>query len=120
MTQARLMRPTTTKEPRHEVTDISPTTRAGAAALPRREKECVMPWAKPRQPARVQFDIALVAVGKVAPSPNPRARRNTMSDQNPSARPVKMVAAAQIVPQVPSVRRGPNGSPIHTPMTVQV
>src|SRR5258708_12007669 len=108
MTQARLMRPTTTKEPRHEISDISPTTMAGAAALPRREKECVIPWAKPRHPARVQFDIARVAVGKVAPSPKPSKSRNAMNDQKPSTRPVKMLALAQTPPHIPRTSPAPH------------
>jgi hypothetical protein len=75
-----------------------------------------MPCAKPRQPARVQLDMARVAVGKVAPSPRPSAMRARMRPQNPLASPVKSVALDQTRPQTPSVRRGPKRSPIQPPM----
>src|SRR6185437_14013868 len=54
-TQARLMTPTTTKEPRHETSAIRLTMMSGVAALPRRAKQWVMPRITPvafRDPAR--------------------------------------------------------------------
>ena len=85
-------------------------------ALPMRAKEWVMPWPKPRQPGRVQLDMARVAVGKVAPSPTPSMKRTKMNDQKPPASPVPMVEAAQISPHTHSTRRGPYLSPIRPPM----
>src|SRR5581483_2570892 len=104
-------------EPRQVRHAISPTTSGGANAFPMRAKECVMPCAKPRFAAGVQFDIARVAVGKVAPSPIPRRSRAAKSDQRPPTNPVRMVEPAQIKPERVSVLRGPNLSAMKPPET---
>ena len=81
------------------------------------QKECVIPCAKPQLPTGVQLDIARVAVGNAAPSPNPKARRSANSDTNPAAAPVSMVDRATIPQQTDSVSRGPNLSPIQPPIS---
>src|SRR4030081_2903164 len=70
-TQIRLIQPRMMKEARQLYSAISQATSGGVTALPKRAKECVSPWAKPHRPAGVQYCIARVAVGNVAPSPNP-------------------------------------------------
>ena len=53
--------------------------------------------------------------GNVAPSPNPSitlARNNVV---RLPAKPVRIVAAAQMTPQTKSAQRGPNRSPTHPP-----
>src|SRR5579864_878233 len=102
-----LAMPSATKEPRQLVAVISAATSGGVTALPKRAKECVMPCAKPRHPARVQLDMARVEVGKVAPSPRPKTKRAKISDQNPPASPVPRVATAQTRPHTPNTSRGP-------------
>ena len=89
----------------------------GATALPSRAKACVMPCAKPRLPGAVQFCMARVAVGKVAPSPKPRSTRARNRLMRPPTIPVRIVAEAQIRPQTRSVRLAPNLSPTDPPMT---
>ena len=79
-----------------------------------------MPWAKPRLPGAVQFCIARVAVGKVAPSPKPSSTRARNRLISPPTRPVRIVAEAQIMPQTRSVRRAPNLSPTEPPMTWKI
>jgi hypothetical protein len=95
---------------------INQTINGGATALPMRDAACVVPCAKPRLSAGIQFDMARVAVGNVAPSPSPSNKRAMISDTNPPASPVITVAAAQITAQTVSVRRGPNRSPTHPPI----
>src|SRR6516162_7994062 len=74
-TQTRLTAPSTIKEPRHVSDMMSAATIGGAAALPKRAEEWVMPWAKPRLSGFVHDCIARVAVGNVAPSPKPSSTR---------------------------------------------
>src|SRR5258708_7824229 len=94
-------------EPRQVNQAIKAAISGGVIALPRRAKAWVRPCAKPRRPAGVQYCIALVAVGKVAPSPKPSARRAMNKVVNPVTKPVMMVEAAQIRPHQNKVRRGP-------------
>ncbi len=79
-TQTKPASPTTTNEPRHVTTAISPTIRNGVSALPSREKECVMPCAKPRLRDSTQYCMARVAVGSVAPTPKPIRMRAKKSE----------------------------------------
>jgi len=67
----------------------------------------VSPCAKPRLVAGVQYCIARVAVGNVAPSPKPSAKRARNSVARLPTKPVAIVAAAQIMPHQNSVLRGP-------------
>src|SRR5438270_12251087 len=105
-----LTRPRATKEPRQPKAPIKRTTRGGDMALPKRAKEWVMPCAKPRLPGAVQLAIARVAVGKVAPSPIPSSTRAAKSDQKFHTAPVRMVAPAQMNPEMVSVLRAPKRS----------
>ena len=116
-TQTRLTTPSTANAPRQVPHTMSAATTGGVTALPSRANECVTPWAKPRLLGGVQFCIARVAVGNVAPSPKPSATRNAISDTRPTASPVSAVATAQIAPHTSSVLRGPNRSPIRPPIT---
>src|SRR5438270_13087133 len=104
-------------DPRQPDQAMRATTNGGATALPMRANECVMPWAYPRFAAGTQFDMARVAVGKVAPSPIPRSTRAEKSDHRPVAAPVRIVAPAQITPEMLRVLRGPNRSAIQPPKT---
>ena len=70
----------------------------GVMAFPSRANAWVSPCAKPRLVAGVQYCIARVAVGKVAPSPKPSATRAMNSVTSPVTKPVMMVEAAQIKP----------------------
>ena len=117
MTQMRLATPSTRNAPRQLLQSTSAATSGGVTALPSRANACVMPCANPRRCAGVQLCIARVAVGKVAPSPNPSRTRNAISDHSPTANPVIAVATAQIVPQMKSVLRGPSRSPSQPPST---
>ena len=96
---------------------MSQVTMGGVMALPTLEKACVMPCANPRRLLAVQFDIARVAVGNVAPSPNPSSTRATTRETRPVDSPLSTVAPAQTSEQIVSVRRGPNRSPTQPPMT---
>ena len=69
------MKPRMTNDPRQLISVISQATSGGVRALPRRALECVIPCANPRLPSGVQSDMARVAVGNVAPSPNPSITR---------------------------------------------
>ena len=102
-------------DPRHATIAISQATIGGVTAFPSRANACVSPCAKPRRPTGVQLCIARVATGNVAPSPMPTSRRQKNSDMRPPAKPVRIVALAQIRPHRNSVRRGPKRSPIHPP-----
>src|SRR5260221_3230183 len=114
-TQTRLARPSTTKEPRQVTSAASAAISGGVTALPKREKEWVMPWAKPNRASGIQLVIARVAVGKAAPSPKPRASRAASSAANPPAAPVSTVAAQTTRPQIPRVRRAPKRLPSQPP-----
>ena len=64
--------------------------------MPMRAQECVMPWANARLPSGIQSHNARVAVGNVAPSPNPsRTRANSMAARVPAS-PVSSVAPPQM------------------------
>ncbi len=115
-TQVRLTTPMMMKAARQLSSTISQATSGGVTALPKRAKECVSPWAKPRRPAGVQYCMARVAVGNVAPSPKPSRTRHRKSETMPLANPVRMVATAQMRPQANNVRRGPKRSPTQPPM----
>ena len=91
--------------------DDQPRDDRRRGALPNRANACVRPCAKPRRPAGVQSCIARVATGNVAPSPTPSSTRTAKSVANPPTSPVRIVAVAQISPQMNSVRRGPTRSP---------
>ena len=82
-------------------------SKAASSALPSRANAWVSPCAKPRLPEGVQYCIARVAVGKVAPSPKPNATRAMNSVTRPLTKPVVIVAAAQIMPHQNNVLRGP-------------
>src|SRR5207245_4611100 len=86
-----LTQPTTMNDPRHEMAAISDATSHGVIEFPSRENACVKPCAKPRRSFDTQYDMARVAVGKVAPSPNPRMPRATHSALRPCNRPVPVV-----------------------------
>ena len=90
---------------------MRPTTIGGVNELPTREKAWVMPCANPRSTGRVHLAMAEVAVGKVAPSPNPSNSRAMTMVANPFTKPVKIVASAQIREQTVNTFRGPNRSP---------
>ena len=79
-----------------------------------------MPCAKPRLPGAVQFCMARVAVGKVAPSPKPSSTRARNRLIKPPTIPVRIVAIAQIKPQASRVRRAPNLSPTEPPITWKI
>ena len=96
---------------------ISAAINGGVTALPSRAKAWVRPCAKPRLAAGVQYCIARVAVGKVAPSPKPSATRAMNNVNSPCTKPVMMVALAQIMPHQNSVRRAPKRSPTQPPIT---
>src|ERR1019366_5747818 len=109
--------PTMMNEARQEYARMSNATSHGVSELPRREKACVMPCAKPRFSLGVQYDMARVAVGKVAPAPKPRMTRATNRLTMPCTRPVATVAPAQMMPHTVSALRGPNLSATHPPIT---
>src|ERR1700712_2111727 len=102
--------------PRQLVAIISHTINGGATALPMRDAACVMPCAKPRLSAGIQFDMARVAGGDLGPSPPPSHKRAIISDTKPPESPVMTVAPAHMTAHTASVRRGPNLSPTHPPM----
>src|SRR5450432_2110874 len=97
--QTTLTRPKVTNEPRQPKYFMRKTTSGGEKALPRRAKEWVMPWAKPRLAGAVQLDMARVAVGKVAPSPTPSSTRATTSEEKLHTAPMSKVEPAQIKPE---------------------
>src|SRR5690348_15895091 len=99
-TQTMLARPSTTNDPRQPDDAISATTSGGDIALPNRANEWVIPCANPRRAGAVQFAIARVAVGNVAPSPTPSSTRQNNSYQNPLTRPTSSVAPAQMMPEM--------------------
>ncbi len=86
----------------------------GAMALPKRADECVMPCAMPRLSFANHVAIAVVAAGKVAPSPSPSNRRAAIRVAKPPARPVS--AVAQINEQQINVRFAPKRSLTHPPI----
>src|ERR1700731_1976580 len=94
-------------EPRQVNRAIRNATIGGVTVPPIRENEWVKPCAKPRLLAGVQYCIARVAVGNVAPSPKPSATRAMNSVTRLVTKRVMMVAAAQIRPQQNRVLRGP-------------
>src|SRR5436305_259143 len=73
--QTMLMIPSNTNDPRQLISVISHATTGGVRAFPNLALECVIPCAKPRRDAGVQSHMARVAVGNVAPSPNPSITR---------------------------------------------
>src|ERR1700682_5014783 len=78
--QRKLNAPRIMNDPRQEKAIISQVTRGGVTALPMRANAWVIPCAKPRFPGAVQFDMARVAVGNVAPSPRPSKTRARTSE----------------------------------------
>ena len=114
---SRLTTPSAMNEPRQVSQAINIAIKGGVAALPSRAKACVRPCAKPRLLAGVQYCMARVAVGKVAPSPKPSATRAMNSVDRLVTKPVMMVAAAQIRPHQNRVLRGPKRSPTQPPIT---
>src|SRR4029077_11408822 len=113
---AKLMDPSTTNDPRQVTTAINQATKGGVNELPRRALECVIPCANARLLSGTQSAIALVAVGKVAPSPNPSiTRANSIPPRLPTI-PVARVATAQMTADRLSARRAPNRSPNHPPI----
>src|SRR5262245_64550811 len=117
MPESRLTKPSTTNEPRQVSHAISAASSGGVIELPSREKAWVSPCAKPRLLSGVQYCIARVAVGKVAPSPKPSAKRARNSIGRLLTKPVAMVDSAQIMPHQNSVLRGPKVSPTQPPAT---
>src|SRR5262245_19230583 len=110
-TQIRLNSASTTNAPRQDTIQVNKAIRGGVAALPIRADEWVIPWAKPQLRSGTQTAMARVAVGKVAPSPMPRAGRAANRLASPPIAPVAAVAAHTIRPLTQSVRRAPNLSP---------
>ena len=104
-------------DPRQVSQAISTAISGGVAALPSRAKAWVRPWAKPRLLAGVQYCIARVAVGKVAPSPKPSATRAMNNVSRLVTKPVAIVETAQIKPHQNKVLRGPKRSPTQPPIT---
>src|SRR5262249_43976129 len=78
----------TTNAPRQDTIPINKAIRGGVAALPIRADEWVIPWAKPQLCSGTPTAIARVAVGKVAPSPMPRASRAANRLASPPTVPV--------------------------------
>ena len=113
---SRLTAPKITNDARQLVNSSRPAMIGGAAALPIRPKECTRPCANPQLLCGVQLAMARVAVGKPAPSPNPSARRNPISEAMPVAPPISMVEVPMMAQQMDSVRRGPSRSPIQPPI----
>src|SRR4051812_13288431 len=66
-TQMVLTTPTMKKDSRHPHQAMKRAKTTGAAALPSREKEWVMPWPKARRSSGSHLAMACVAVGKDAP-----------------------------------------------------
>jgi hypothetical protein len=114
------MIPNTMKAPRQLVIAINPATSGGVKAAPNRELEWVIPCANPRLPAGIQSDIARVAIGKVAPSPNPSMTRANRIAANVLTRPVSRVAVPQITADRVNAFRAPNRSLNHPPKTVKI
>ena len=110
-----LMIPKIMKDPRHVTTAISHATRGGVRALPSRALEWVTPCPNPRLFAGSQSLIARVAVGKVAPSPNPSSRRAHSNAAKPLDFPVNSVATPQISAETVKVMRAPKRSLTHPP-----
>ena len=115
--QIRLAAPSATNEPRHDTTKINEAINGGVSALPIRDAEWVMPWAKPHRVAGSQVAIARVAVGNAAPSPKPSARRTRNREVSPPTAPVSAVDMQTISAEAPSVRRGPSLSPSQPPIS---
>src|ERR1700690_4285023 len=103
MTHSRLSPAHTKKDARQPYTLMMATTPHGATALPMRAAACVTPCEYPRLPLGTQRDMAAVAAGKVAPSPNPNNTRATSIDTSPVENPVNAVAPPQTMPQTISV-----------------
>src|SRR6202011_3117584 len=115
--QIRLTSPSAMNEPRQVSQAINAAIKGGVMAFPSRAQAWASPCAKPRLLAGVQYCIARVAVGKVAPSPKPSATRAANSVNRLVTKPVAMVAAAQISPHQNRVLRGPKRSPTQPPIT---
>ena len=115
--QSSVAAPRMANEPRQDENVRSPAINAGVTALPIRENEWTIPCAKPQFPRAVQLAMARVAVGKPAPSPNPKARRTANSDATPLTAPVSTVDSATIPQQSDSVRRAPRRSPTQPPIS---
>ncbi len=111
----KLASPTTMNEPRHDHHAISAAIITELTALPKRENECVMPWAKPRLPGGIQLASARVAVEMRSSRRHRAEAAPDSSDIAPSTYPSITVAADQIAPQINSVRRGPSLSPSQPP-----
>ena len=116
MVQPRLIKPRTINDPRHVTSAISQTTRGGVKAFPSRAAEWVIPWENPRFPSTVQSDIARVAAGNVAPSPNPSRTRAQSMLGRPDAKPVNKVASAQMTAETVRVNLAPKRSLTQPPM----
>ena len=112
----KLMVPTTTNDPRQLTSRISHATSGGVSALPSRANACVMPCAKPRFSAGIQFDIARVATGS-ADTPMPSSTRPRIMPDRLLASPISTVADDQMMAKTVSARRAPNLSATHPPAT---
>ena len=90
-------------------------TIGGVSALPRRAKACVIPWAKPRRPATSTpaSRASRPETSRLRRRPT-SAARGTASSRLP-AKPVRIVADAQISPHTKSVLLGPTRSPSQPP-----
>src|SRR5215471_13209639 len=115
MSQPKLAIPNMTNVPRQVANINRPIINGGVKALPIRANEWTIPCAKPHFSFGVQLAIARVAVGKVAPSPNPNASLQKNKEVRPPTAPVKTVEPTTMAQQTASVRLGPNLSPIQPP-----
>ena len=111
-----LMIPRITNDPRHVTSAISQATKGGVSALPSRALECVMPWLNPRLSSGIQSLMARVAVGNVAPSPNPSRTRAAIIAVKVLTSPVSSVAPPHMIAEIVSARRAPNRSLTQPPM----
>src|SRR5262249_43159385 len=112
LTTARIM-----NDPRHDTSAIKAAISGGVMALPIRAAEWVMPWANPQLRSGIHTVMARVAVGNVAPSPTPSARRAANRLASPPTTPVAAVATHTMRAQTHSVKRGPNLSPKYPPIS---
>src|SRR5258706_12835588 len=82
----------------------------GVRALPSLALECVIPCPNPRFSSGNQSLMARVAVGKVAPSPNPSSSRAQTNAASPLTFPVHSVALPQMIGEIVRVLRAPKRS----------
>src|SRR6266436_10397501 len=118
--QATLIMPRIIKEPRHVTDAINHATMGGVRALPSLALACVIPCPKPRFFSGSQSLIARVAVGKVAPSPNPRSKRAQTRAAKPLALPVNSVAAPQMTAEAVNAIRAPQRSLTQPPTILNI